>query len=139
MLDRGNFMIDNRKEVQDSLSAVESVFEITVLMDFYGQLLTDRQYEIMDLHYNSDLSLGEIAEELNVSRQAVFDGVRKARQTLENYEKRLGSVERFREQERNIDKALRNLKSLEKKSPELVKDQNYQAAVELLGKIKDTL
>lgn len=139
MLDRGNFMIDNRKEVQDSLSAVESVFEITVLMDFYGQLLTDRQYEIMDLHYNSDLSLGEIAEELNVSRQAVFDGVRKARQTLENYEKRLGLVERFREQERNIDKALRNLKSLEKKSPELVKDQNYQAAVELLGKIKDTL
>ncbi|NLM74717.1 MAG: YlxM family DNA-binding protein [Clostridiaceae bacterium] len=132
-------MIDNRKEVQDSLSAVESVFEITVLMDFYGQLLTDRQYEIMDLHYNSDLSLGEIAEELNVSRQAVFDGVRKARQTLENYEKRLGLVERFREQERNIDKALRNLKSLEKKSPELVKDQNYQAAVELLGKIKDTL
>jgi len=63
----GNCMMDNRKEVQDSLSAVESVFEITVLMDFYGQLLTERQYEMMDLHYNSDLSLGEIAEELKVS------------------------------------------------------------------------
>jgi len=135
----GNCMMDNRKEVQDSLSAVESVFEITVLMDFYGQLLTERQYEMMDLHYNSDLSLGEIAEELKVSRQAVFDGLRKARQTLENYEKRLGLVERFREQERNIEKALKNLKCLEEKSPELVKDQHYQAAVEILGKLKETL
>jgi len=48
-------------------------------------------------------------------------------------------VERFREQERNIEKALKNLKCLEEKSPELVKDQHYQAAVEILGKLKETL
>ncbi|NLM73817.1 MAG: YlxM family DNA-binding protein [Clostridiaceae bacterium] len=132
-------MMDNKKAAQDSLYAVEDVFEITVLLDFYGQLLTQRQYEIMDFHYNSDLSLGEIASELGISRQAVHDGIRKAKQSLRAYEKRLKLVERFREQEKTIEKALKELKYMKDKYPDLSEDVNYNTAVELLDKIKDTL
>ena len=47
-----------------------------MLLDFYGELLTDKQRECFDLHYNEDLSLAEIAEQLGVSRQGVWDNIR---------------------------------------------------------------
>ena len=49
-----------------------------MLLDFYGELLTDKQRECFDLHYNEDLSLAEIAEQLGVSRQGVWDNIRRA-------------------------------------------------------------
>ena len=48
---------------------MQDVLRITLLLDFYGKLLTRRQYDIMDLHYNGDYSLGEIADHLNITRQ----------------------------------------------------------------------
>ncbi len=132
-------MKDNNKVEASSLGTVEDVLEVTVLLDFYGQLLTKRQYEIMDLHYNSDLSLGEIAEDLGISRQGVHDSIRKAKQTLEGYEKRLGLVERFREQETDIEKTLVTLRVMGEKAPELTKNTDYNKAVELLEKLLDTL
>ncbi len=59
----------------------------TLMLDFYGPLLTERQYEIMDLYVNCDYSLSEIAEQLDISRQGVFDNIRKARACMERYEK----------------------------------------------------
>lgn len=132
-------MNDNIKAEQNPLDTVEDIYEITVLLDFYGQLLTERQYEIMDLHFNSDLSLGEIAEDLGISRQGVHDSIRKGKQALSGYEKRLGLAERFKEQERNIEKALKSLKRMVKKNPELIKDPDYQQAMDILGKVLDTL
>lgn len=132
-------MKDNNKAEQDSLTAVEDVYEIAVLLDFYGQLLTERQYEIMDLHYNSDLSLGEIAEDLGISRQGVHDSIRKAKQTLMEYESRLKLSERFREQEKRIEKALTSLKRVEENKPDIVKNSDYQIALGLLEKLLDTL
>jgi len=132
-------MHDNDKASQDSINAVEDVYEIAVLLDFYGLLLTERQYDIMDLHYNGDLSLGEIASDLGISRQGVYDGIRKAKQALIEYEKRLGLVERFREQEKIIEQALENLKRLGDKHPALLEDKDYKKAVNLLDKVLDTL
>lgn len=131
--------MDNSKAKQNSLDAVEDVYEVAVLLDFYGQLLTERQYEVMDLHYNSDLSLGEIAEDIGISRQGVNDSIQKAKQTLIGYEKKLGLVERFREQENSVEKALKSLKLVGDNAPEMAKNMDYKIAVELLERLLDTL
>lgn len=67
----------------------------TLLFDFYGQLLTDKQKDIVELYYADDLSLSEISEHIGISRQGVYDTLKRAEATLEEYESRLGLVEKF--------------------------------------------
>lgn len=64
----------------------------TMLFDFFGELLTEKQREYFDLHYNEDLSLYEIAEQNGVSRQAVWDIIRRGEQTLIDTEEKTGLV-----------------------------------------------
>lgn len=64
------------------------------LYDFYGGLLTERQKKVMEQYFYNDLSLGEIAEENGVSRQAIHDLLKRVEQTLERYEARLGLLAR---------------------------------------------
>ena len=68
--------------------------EMTLLFDYYGELLTERQRLCFDLHYNQDLSLSEIAEELKVSRQGVYDNLSRAEALLRNMEAKTGCVSR---------------------------------------------
>lgn len=68
--------------------------EMTLLFDYYGDLLTDRQRMCFDLRHNQDLSLAEIAEELNVSRQGVHDNLSRAEMLLRNMEEKTGCVRR---------------------------------------------
>lgn len=75
---------------------------VAVLYDFYGQLLTERRRELVELHYLNDLSLGEIAEEQGISRQAVHDQLRRAEEALEHYEARLGLAARHLAQQRTL-------------------------------------
>lgn len=67
---------------------------ITLLYDFYGQLLTARQRDVLALYYQADLSLGEIAEQQEVSRQAVYDIIKRSERTLEDLESKLQLVEK---------------------------------------------
>lgn len=69
-------------------------FEMTLLYDYYGDLLTERQKMCFDLRHNQDLSLAEIAEELNVSRQGVHDNLSRAEALLSNMEAKTGCVRR---------------------------------------------
>jgi len=69
---------------------------MNLLNDFYGQFLTERQKIFVDLYYAQNLSLGEIAEEFAVSRQAVHDTLKRAGQLLEEYEEKLGLVAKFK-------------------------------------------
>jgi len=62
---------------------------LNLLFDFYGVLLTDKQKELFELHYQYDLSLGEIAENFQISRQAVHDLLRRTIVQLNNYEDHL--------------------------------------------------
>jgi predicted DNA-binding protein YlxM (UPF0122 family) len=80
--------------------------EIAFLLDFYGPLLTKRQQEIMDLHFNSDLSLAEIAEGAGMTRQGAYDAIRKAKASLRRYEGLLGLAERFRAERRKVEDLL---------------------------------
>ena len=66
----------------------------TLLFDFYGELLTEKQRNCYDLHYNQDLSLQEIAEETGATRQAVWDLIRRGEQTLRETEAKTGLVAR---------------------------------------------
>ena len=74
----------------------------SMLLDFYGELLTEKQRECYDLHYNEDLSLSEIAEQLSISRQGVWDNIRRAEQSLTDIEEKTGLVERFETLKREI-------------------------------------
>lgn len=68
--------------------------EMTLLFDYYGDLLTERQRLCIDMRYNQDLSLGEIAQELGVSRQGVYDNLNRAEALLRNMEEKTGCVSR---------------------------------------------
>ncbi len=68
--------------------------EMTLLFDYYGDLLTERQRLCIDMRYNQDLSLGEIAQELGVSRQGVYDNLSRAEALLRNMEEKTGCVSR---------------------------------------------
>lgn len=68
--------------------------QMTLLFDYYGELLTDRQRMCFDLRHNQDMSLGEIAQELQVSRQGVHDNLNRAEALLVNMEQKTGCVRR---------------------------------------------
>ena len=66
--------------------SIENIVEKAELLDCYGMLLTARQRECLDLYYNENLTLAEIAEYFHISRQAVHDAMRHGEEQLENYE-----------------------------------------------------
>ncbi len=68
--------------------------EMTLLFDYYGELLTERQKLCFDMRHNQDLTLGEIAEELGISRQGVHDNLSRAEALLRNMEEKTGCVRR---------------------------------------------
>ena len=85
---------------------LEKVAWINLLYDFYGQLLTERQQNFLELYYEDDLSLGEIADKFSVSRQAVHDSLKRTEQTLVRYEEELGLAANFTEQRKQVAEAL---------------------------------
>ena len=68
--------------------------EMALLFDYYGGMLTQKQYDCFDMRYNQDLSLGEIAESLGVSRQAVNDNLTRTEALLRRMEENIGCVKR---------------------------------------------
>jgi len=68
---------------------------INLLLDYYGDTLTSRQKEVMDLYYNEDMSLFEISEHVGVTRQGVHDLIKRSEASLLELDKNLGFVDRF--------------------------------------------
>lgn len=82
---------------------ISKVTRISILYDFYGKLLTERQREMLELHYFDDWSLSEIAEHVQVSRQAVHDNLRRSEEQLEHYETVLHLLAEHTAREAKVD------------------------------------
>lgn len=83
---------------------MEKFVEQTLLYDFYGELLTERQMQVYENVVLEDFSLSEVAEELKISRQGVHDMIKRCNHTLEEYESRLHLVEKFLNIRRQVQK-----------------------------------
>ena len=92
------------------------ILKTTLLYDFYGVLLTDKQKEIYELFYQNDMSLSEIAGELEISRQAVRDQLKRTEKILSDYEEKLRLVERFMANKSSAVRIRKLIDELEKKS-----------------------
>ena len=90
--------------------------KISILCQIYGKLLTEKQYQVLDDYYNNDLSLSEIAENLNITRQAVRDNIKKGENKLFEYEEKLNVMKKTREQEEKIAIVLSEIAKIQSKS-----------------------
>ena len=98
--------------------------DLAFLSAFYGGMLTDKQRRILSLHCEEDLSLGEIAEETGISRQAVHDTLGRAAARLTEMESKLGVASRFRRMESGLEEALAALR-----------DKRYKRAEQLMEEL----
>ena len=93
---------------------MEEKVKISMLCQLYGKLLTKKQFEFIDDYYNNDLSLSEIAENHNITRQAVRDIIKKGEKKLFEYEEKLMFMKRMLNQEKRIEKILVELTKIQK-------------------------
>lgn len=88
---------------------IEKIVEINLLFEQYRYLLTDKQQEIVSLYYEENYSLGEISENLNVSRQGVYDTLKRSEKILRDYEEKLNLVQKIKTQEEFVESVFENV------------------------------
>jgi len=100
---------------------IEKKLELTLLFDFYGELLTEKQREVMILYLIDDFGLVEIGENLGISRQAVYDKIKKSTKLLSDYETRLGLAGRYGDRQKRLENVLEQVKCVQEttKNPKL--------------------
>lgn len=80
--------------------------EIVTLLDFYGEMLTEKQHDFLEYYYNDDLSLSEIAANEGITRQGVRDAIKRAEKQLFDMEEKLGLVRRFAETKKGLEEII---------------------------------
>lgn len=91
---------------------MDKIYYITLLLDFYGELLTDKQRSVMSSYYFDDYSLNEIAEEHSITRQAVQDMIKRTEKLLNQYEEKLMLVAKYLSRKDKVEKALNEIDTL---------------------------
>ena len=94
------------------MADMEDRVALNVLLDFYGPLLTAHKQEVLRLYCEEDMSLQEIADQLEITRQGVHDAVAKARRQLMGYEEKLGLARRHRALTREAERCLESLEAI---------------------------
>lgn len=112
----------------------EKKIRIGNLFAFYGQLLTEKQQEILRYYYIHDLSLGEISENLKISRQAVYDALKRSEFALGEYEKKLGLFSKFLYTRESI---INLISSIDQLIIEIKQDLDKKAILEEIDRIKE--
>ncbi len=95
---------------------MEKNVKVSILLDIYGKMLTEKQYKLLDDYYNNDLSLSEIAENERITRQAVRDNLKKGENKLSQFEEKLLFMKKTLEKEEQISKILNELTKIESSS-----------------------
>lgn len=111
---------------------MEEKIKYCILFDIYGNLLTEKQYEILNDYYNNDFSLSEIAENNEITRQAVKDVINKATEKLLEYEEKLKFMDKTLEQEKIVQELI---ESLEKNKNCEISEQTVEKLSNKLKKI----
>ena len=114
---------------------VEDILKATLLYDFYGELLTQKQKDVFEYYYFNDYSLTEIGEEFDISRQAVSDLIKRTENLLLGYEKKLMLVKKFDIQKQNV----RRIKNLAEKIEKSVSSLAIESAVSEIKAIADEI
>jgi len=109
--------------------SLEKMNRINVLYDFYGSLLTEKQQTFLQCYFQDDYSLGEIAAEFEISRQAVYEHLKRAEQMLEDYERKLGLALRH-------EKFIESLNLLDREIGRLPEDRQAPLA-EAAARLRD--
>ena len=92
---------------------MDKKIEISILCQIYGKLLTEKQYQRIDDYYNRDLSLSELAENNNITRQAARDNIKKGEKNLFEYEEALGVMKQTLENEKKINDIVSDISKLQ--------------------------
>ena len=95
---------------------MEKNVKVSMLCQIYGKMLTEKQYQVINDYYNNDLSLSEIAENSNVTRQAVRDIIKKGEHKLFELEEKLAFMEKALKQEKQLQQILEELSKIEEAS-----------------------
>ena len=99
---------------------LKKTIKITMLFDFYGSMLTEKQQQIIKSYFYNDLSLAEIADNIGISRQGVYDHLHRSEESLEDYEAKLGLLKKYNRIRENIN----DLENMMAAKGLLAEDQN---------------
>lgn len=113
---------------------LNKVIEIGILFDFYKELLTEKQREAVNLYYNEDYSLGEISENLKISRQGVYDTLKRAEKILQDYEKKLNLVEKSNKRNKLIESLCKKVVDIKE---EIKVDNNFNSLVPKIENLEE--
>ena len=113
--------------------------EISLLMDFYGEMLTEKQREVIDYYYNDDLSLGEIAANEGITRQGVRDSIKRAEFQLLEMEERLGLAKRFREIQGGLEQIMESARRIQEYNDQYLYSHEITGGIQKISGIVQKL
>lgn len=118
---------------------MEKNMELSLLLDFYGELLSEKVRRATELYYNDDLSLSEVAEDMGITRQGVRDLIKRAEGNLYGYEQKLGLYKRFLEMQKGLgtlkDSLVKTKSLLDKESEKPEIDKEISGMISLVDKL----
>lgn len=107
---------------------------VSELLDYYGDMLTDKQYDAVDYYYNEDLSLGEIAENLGISRQGVRDSIKRAEAAMLELEEKLKLMERMQKIQSSLSVVRKNIDIIDEKNMKIYRSDVINESIKVILK-----
>ena len=126
-----------RRPESRELSGTEKNIEVSLLFDFYGELLKPSGKKAIDLYYNEDLSLAEVADEMGITRQGVRDSIKRSEQQLFEFEEKLGLFKQFSKLEQGLDEISALALEIKELSQDTQITELADVIIEKSGSLKD--